>query len=169
MSNAGRPTSRSSPAQVDTLVRPERLGQLSAQSPGQLHSVPTAATGWMFLNVRRRPFDSLRVRRALNYATDRARIVDIDGGPEIASPTCQIVPKGFPAYQPYCPYTAQRTSGGGWSAPDVARARRLIAQSGRAGARVVVWAPAYEREIGRYYTALLERARLRGIAARDRQ
>ena len=140
----------------DALVRPERLGQLSAQSPGQLHSVPTAATGWMFLNVRRRPFDSLSVRRALNYATDRARIVAIDGGPEIASPTCQIVPKGFPAYQPYCPYTAQRTSGGGWSAPDVARARRLIAQSGRAGARVVVWAPAYEREIGRYYTALLD-------------
>jgi YVTN family beta-propeller protein len=140
-----------------TLVRPERLGQLSAQSPGQVHSVPTATTGWMFLNVRRRPFDSVRVRRALNYATDRARIVDIEGGPEFASPTCQIVPKGFPAYQPYCPYTAQRTSGGGWTAPDVARARRLIAQSGRAGERVVVWAPAYEREIGRYFTALLDK------------
>ena len=138
------------------LVRPERLGQLSARSPGQVHSVPTAATGWMFLNVRRRPFDSLRVRRALNYATDRARIVAIEGGPEFASPTCQIVPKGFPAYQPYCPYTAQRTSGGAWTAPDVARARRLIAQSGRAGERVVVWAPAIEREIGRYFTALLD-------------
>ena len=110
----------------------------------------------MFLNVRRRPFDSLSVRRALNYATDRARIVAIEGGPEFASPTCQIVPKGFPAYQPYCPYTAQRTSGGGWTAPDVARARRLIAQSGRAGERVVVWAPAFEREIGRCYTALLD-------------
>jgi peptide/nickel transport system substrate-binding protein len=110
----------------------------------------------MFLNVRRRPFDSLSVRRALNYATDRARIVAIDGGPELASTTCQIVPKGFPAYQPYCPYTAQRTSGGGWTAPDLAQARRLIAQSGRAGARVVVWAPAFEREIGRYHTALLD-------------
>jgi ABC-type transport system substrate-binding protein len=139
-----------------TLVGPGRLGQLSAQSPGQVHSVPTATTGWMFLNVRRRPFDSLRVRRALNYATDRARIVDIEGGPEYASPTCQIVPKGFPAYQPYCPYNAQGTSGGGWTAPDVARARRLIARSGRAGERVVVWAPAYEREIGHYFTALLD-------------
>jgi YVTN family beta-propeller protein len=141
----------------ETLVPPERLGQLSARSPGQVHSVPTATTGWMFLNVRRRPFDSVRVRRALNYATDRARIVDIEGGPEFASPTCQMMPKGFPAYQPYCPYTAQRTSGGGWTAPDVARARRLIAQSGRAGERVVVWAPAYEREIGRYFTALLDK------------
>jgi YVTN family beta-propeller protein len=139
-----------------TLVGPERLGQLSAQSPGQVHSVPTATTGWMFLNVRRRPFDSVRVRRALNFATDRARIVDIEGGPEYASPTCQIVPKGFPAYQPYCPYTARRTSGGGWTAPDVAQARRLIARSRRAGERVVLWAPAYEREIGRYFTALLD-------------
>jgi YVTN family beta-propeller protein len=138
-------------------VRPERLGQLSARSPGQVHSVPAATTGWMFLNVRRRPFDSVRVRRALNYATDRARMVDIRGGPEFASPTCQIVPKGFPAYRPYCPYTAHRTSGGGWTAPDVARARRLIAQSGRAGERVVVWAAAPEREIGRYFTALLRR------------
>jgi YVTN family beta-propeller protein len=138
------------------LVSPERLGQLSARSPGQVRSVPMAGADWMSLNVRRRPFDSLRVRRALNYATDRARIVDINGGPEFASPTCQIVPKGFPAYQPYCPYTAQRTSGGGLTAPDVAQARRLIAQSGRAGERVVVWVPAYKREIGRYFTALLD-------------
>jgi YVTN family beta-propeller protein len=139
------------------LVRPERLGQLSARSPGQVHSLPMAGTDWMSLNVRRRPFDSVRVRRALNYATDRARIVDINGGPEFASPTCQIVPKGFPAYQPYCPYTAQRTSGGGWTAPDVAQARRLIAQSGRAGERLVVRVPDYKREIGRYFTALLDK------------
>jgi YVTN family beta-propeller protein len=138
------------------LVSPERLGQLSARSPGQVHSVPMAGADWMSLNVRRRPFDSVGVRRALNYATDRARIVDINGGPEFASPTCQIVPKGFPAYQPYCPYTAQRTSGAGWTAPDVAQARRLIAQSGRAGERVVVWVPAFKREIGRYFTALLD-------------
>jgi YVTN family beta-propeller protein len=138
-------------------IKPERLVEISARSPGQVHSVPAATTDWMFLNVRRRPFDSVRVRRALNYATDRARMVDIKGGPEFASPTCQIVPKGFPAYQPYCPYTAQRTSGGGWTAPDVARARRLIAQSGRAGERVVVWATRFDREVSRYFTGLLLR------------
>jgi YVTN family beta-propeller protein len=138
------------------LVSSERLGQLSARSPGQVHSVPMAGADWMFLNVRRRPFDSVHVRRALNYATDRARLVDIHGGPEFASPTCQIVPKGFPAYQQYCPYTAQTTSGGGWTAPDVARARRLMAQSGRAGERVVLWVPAYQRKIGRYFAALLD-------------
>jgi YVTN family beta-propeller protein len=154
-----------------SIIEPERLGQISARSPGQVHSVPVATTEWMFLNVRRRPFDSVRVRRALNYATDRARMVDIRGGPEFASPTCQIVPKGFPAYQPYCPYTAHRTSGGGWTAPDVTRARRLIAQSGRAGERVVVWISDVFRENGRYFTALLRRlgfrASLRVLAQND--
>jgi peptide/nickel transport system substrate-binding protein len=110
----------------------------------------------MFLNVRQRPFDDVRVRRALNYATDRARMVDIAGGAALARATCQIVPNGFPTYQPYCPYTAHRTSGGGWTAPDVERARRLIAQSGRARERVVVWVPAPARKIGRYFTALLD-------------
>jgi ABC-type transport system substrate-binding protein/DNA-binding SARP family transcriptional activator len=141
----------------DSHIKRERLAQISAGSPGRVHSAPAATTEWMFLNVRRRPFDSIRVRRALNYATDRARMVDIRGGPEFASPTCQIVPRGFPAYQPYCPYTANPTSAGGWTAPDVARARHLIAQSGRAGERVVVWASDPYREIGRYFTALLRK------------
>ena len=35
----------------------------------------------MFLNVRGAPFDDERVRRALNYATDRHRIVALGGGP----------------------------------------------------------------------------------------
>jgi YVTN family beta-propeller protein len=139
------------------LIEPERLAEISARSPGQVHSVPVATTDWMFLNVRRRPFDSVRVRRAVNYATDRARMIDIRGGPEFASPTCQVVPKGFPAYQPYCPYTAHPTGGGGWTAPDIPRARRLIAQSGRAGERVVVWTSTLFRENGRYFTALLHR------------
>jgi YVTN family beta-propeller protein len=152
-------------------VGPRRLGQLSAQSPGQVHSVPAATTQWMFLNVRRRPFDDVRVRRALNYAIDRAHTVDLKGGPEFASPTCQIVPKGFPAYHPYCPYTAHPTSGGGWTAPDVRRARRLIAQSGTARERVTVWAAGPERQFGRYFTALLRRlgfrASLRVLAESD--
>jgi YVTN family beta-propeller protein len=136
-------------------VGAERLSSLAARAPGQVHSSPAAATDWMFLNVRRRPFDDIRVRRALNYATDRARIVDIAGGREVAGPTCQLLPTGFPGYRPYCPYSAQPTPGRGWTAPDLDRARRLVAKSGRAGERVVVWVPDFQREVGRYFVALL--------------
>ena len=136
-------------------VSPARLQALYTRAPGQLRSFPGGSDNWMFLNVREPPFDDLEVRRALNLATDRARLVEIGGGPVLATPTCQFVPAGFPGYEPYCPYTASPAPGRGWSAPDVERARALIARSGRAGERVVVWVSDYQRAIGRYFTTLL--------------
>ena len=139
----------------DSFVDAGRLAALTARAPGRIHSLPAATTDWMFLNVRRRPFDDIRVRRALNHATDRRRIVDLAGGREVAGPTCQIVPTGFPGYRPHCPYTAQPAPGRGWTAPDLARARRLVAQSGRVGEPVAVWVPDFRRAVGRYFVALL--------------
>ena len=63
------------------------------------------------------------VRRAINFAIDREKVVELEGGPEVAQPTCQIVPPGFPGHQPYCPYTAPSTGGVGWTAPDMEQAR----------------------------------------------
>jgi peptide/nickel transport system substrate-binding protein len=110
----------------------------------------------MFLNVREPPFDHLRVRQALNFATDRARIVELVGGPEVAATTCQILPPAFPGHQHYCPYTARPTAGGGWTAPDMDRARKLVKASGTAGERVVVRVPSFRRSVGRYFTGLLD-------------
>ena len=148
-------------------VPTKRLEQLSVRSPGRLHSISVAVTEYMFLNVRRRPFDAVGVRRALNYATDRARIIELRGGRELAVPTCQFVPAGFPGHAPYCPYTAAPGPARGWTAPDLDRARRLVAESGRAGERVVVTVDAFRRDAGRYFAGLLDdlgfRASLRVI------
>jgi YVTN family beta-propeller protein len=137
-------------------VKPSRLRELAAQSPGQLHSAPGPVTEWMWLNVHQPPFDDIHVRRALNYATDRARIVELLGGPEVAAATCQVIPNGLPAYAPYCPYTARAAPGRGWTAPDLERARKLVAQSGRAGERVVVWVPGFRSAVGRNFAATLD-------------
>jgi len=140
-----------------------RLAELAARAPGQVHSGAGAGTWWMFLNVRRPPFDDRRVRRAVNLATDRAALVDMYGGPEVAAATCQIVPAAFPSYSPYCPYTAAPSRGGGWAVPDVEGARRLVAESGKAGASVTVTVAEEERRrAGPYFVSLLRKIGLRG-------
>jgi peptide/nickel transport system substrate-binding protein len=89
--------------------------------------------------VRERPFDDPRVRRALNYAIDRRHMAGLEGGRGLAGLTCQVIPPGLPGYVPACPFTRDPSPGGGWSAPDLTRAHRLIAASGTRGARVQMW------------------------------
>jgi peptide/nickel transport system substrate-binding protein len=75
-------------------------------------------------------------RLAVNYAIDRKAAVNIYGGKNLAVPNCQILPPGFPGYQPYCPYTVN--PGTKWSAPDLAKAKMYMDKSGEAGAPVTV-------------------------------
>ncbi len=84
------------------------------------------------------PFNDARARRAVSFALDRAGLLRRSGqGGQI---TCQVLPPNFPGYRPYCPYTRDADAGGAWSAPDLAKARELVRQSGTAGARVTFWA-----------------------------
>jgi peptide/nickel transport system substrate-binding protein len=115
-----------------------RLADLVAHAPGRFYSNPMPGAWWMFLNVRRPPFDDIRVREALNLAADRAKLVELYGGPQLAAPICQLVPPAFPGFSPYCPYTVDPSRGGGWTAPNLERARRLVAASGQRGANVTV-------------------------------
>jgi peptide/nickel transport system substrate-binding protein len=108
-----------------------------------------------FLNTRVAPFDQVDVRRALNYAANRATIVEANGGADVAQPTCQILPPDFPGYGPYCPYTAGPTSSGSWTSPDLAKARALVARSGTRGMKVTVWAWSAAPEFNRYAVELL--------------
>ena len=115
------------------------MTSLTTQHASQVHTNPQAATVALFLNTRLAPFNRLDVRRALNYAADRAAAVKAVGGPRVAETTCQILPPHFPGYRPYCPYTAGTTTDGSWAAPDLAKARALVAHSGTRGMKVTVW------------------------------
>jgi peptide/nickel transport system substrate-binding protein len=108
-----------------------------------LHVNPLHGVTYLFLNLRVPPFDDVRVRRALSYAANRAAAVRISARAAGADPTCQILPPDFPGYEPYCPYTL-----GGhapWRAPDLARARRLVAASGTRGSLIRVQVPENHR------------------------
>jgi peptide/nickel transport system substrate-binding protein len=125
-----------------------RLANFETQHPAQVHITPGPGTLFWFLNTRVPPFDDVRARRAVSYALDRAELARISGGPETPQPTCQLLPPNFPGYRPYCPFTANPSAGGAWSAPVLVKARQLVRQSGTAGARVTFWGfPRADKEV----------------------
>jgi peptide/nickel transport system substrate-binding protein len=134
----------------------DRLGELSSKYADRVHVNPLTAVWYFAFNVREKPFDNLQARQAVNYATDRNALVKIYGGPKLAVPTCQILPPNFPGYKPYCPYTKNPGSGK-WTAPDMQKAKQLVAQSGTKGAAVKVntTTNTVDRGLGLYFVGLL--------------
>ena len=117
-----------------------QASKLEIQHASQLHSNPSPNIQALFLNTRVPPFDSLDARRAFNFAVDRAAATNAWGGPSLAEPTCQVLPPNIPGYRPYCPYTAGSTKRGKWTAPDLTKAKALVARSGTRGMKVTFWA-----------------------------
>jgi YVTN family beta-propeller protein len=146
-----------STSQSETPPTAATLAELKTRYASQVHANPQPATIALFLNTRLPPFDRLDVRRAINYAADRRAAVRAVGGPDVAQPTCQILPPGFPGYAPYCPYEG----------PDLARARALIARSGTRGIKVTFWSWSDLPGVGPYALKLLRslgyRASLRAL------
>jgi peptide/nickel transport system substrate-binding protein len=120
------------------LIPQAQYRQLSLQAPAQLHSSPEFVVDFAHLNTHLAPFSNIRVRQALNYAIDRGKIVQMYGGSSFATPTCQPLTPGLPGYRRYCPYTLHPRPDGAWSVPDLAKARRLVQESGTAGERITV-------------------------------
>ena len=119
----------------------QRTQRACTRFAGQIHSNPLPGLVAFFLNTRTAPFDNIDARKAVNYAVDRRAAAAVTSGAGAAAPTCQILPPNFPGYRRYCPYTADPGPGRAWRAPDLERARRLIARSNTRGMHVKVWAP----------------------------
>jgi peptide/nickel transport system substrate-binding protein len=140
---------------VDTGANGLPYRPLAIRYPTRIHSGLKLFTTYLFLNTRQPPFTSLKARQALNYAIDRARIIQLLGGFGLAesAPACQILPAGFPSFQPYCPYTAGPKDGA-WHLPDLATAVRLARESGTTHVPVTVW-NFWGKPVGAYLVDLL--------------
>jgi YVTN family beta-propeller protein len=113
------------------------VDRLGTRYGSQLHASAAQITRYVFLNATKAPFSNRDARRAVAYALDRKALTsdrNLLSGPV----TCQILPPGFPAYQPYCPFTLSGGIDGKWNGFDFATAQDLVKKSGTHGAKVVL-------------------------------
>ncbi len=133
----------------------DRLGEIGSKYKDQVHISTLTAMWYAPMNNNLAPFDNVKARQAVNFAINRNALVKLFGGPVLASPVCQILPPGFPGHVDYCPYT--KDPGAKWSAPDMDKAKQLVAESGTAGQKVtvIVEDTAVARSIGVYLQSVL--------------
>ena len=133
----------------------DRLGEIGTKYKDQVHLNTLTAWWYAPMNTRLAPFDNLKARQAVNYAIDRKALVNLFGGPVLASPVCQVLPPGFPGHVDYCPYT--KDPGAKWSAPDMEKAKQFIEESGTKGQKVtvIVEDTAVSKSIGVYLQSVL--------------
>ncbi|HRX36768.1 MAG TPA: ABC transporter substrate-binding protein [Aestuariivirga sp.] len=134
----------------------DRLGEIGTKFKDQVFINTLTAWWYAPMNTRLAPFDNVKARQAVNYAIDRKALVNLFGGPVLASPVCQVLPPGFPGNEPYCPYT--KDPGEKWSAPDVEKAKQLVEESGTKGQKVtvIVEDTAVSKSIGVYLQSVLK-------------
>ncbi len=103
---------------------------LALDSTGQLGDGPAGSTettepgstlGVLAIDQTVAPFESTRVRQAVNLAVDRAALAQALGGPRVATPASDYLPPTFTASDPAGDYPTHA---------DVARAHERLLQSG---------------------------------------
>jgi len=101
-------------------IAPSLVPQVDAQPSLQkfIDKIPLQATRWIAYNVKRAPFDDVRVRQALNWAVDRAQVARVAYGE--SKPWGLPFPENLPSYHRIAqPYTY-----------DPAKAKQLLAEAG---------------------------------------
>ena len=83
-----------------------------------MYDAPEIATYYVFMNVKEKPFTDVKVRQAVNYAIDTARLQKLLAGQ--AKALNQILPDGMPGHIPDKQYYAY----------DPAKAKQLLTEAG---------------------------------------
>jgi len=81
---------------------------------------PAIANDYLFLNVRMKPFDNLKVRQAIAWAIDRSKLIKLISG--AGSPLSQIYPAGLPGHVD--------GAAGQFYGYDPAKAKQLLTEAG---------------------------------------
>ncbi|MEI6038791.1 MAG: ABC transporter substrate-binding protein [Actinomycetes bacterium] len=138
----------------------DRLNEIGTKYASQVHVNPLTAMWYLPFNTNLAPFNNVKARQAVSYAIDRAAMVKIFGGSQLAAPVCSFLPPNFPGHIDYCGYTKGATPAKpatAWAAPDVALAKQLVKDSGTAGQAVgiVVSDDDVNKQMGVYLQSVL--------------
>jgi peptide/nickel transport system substrate-binding protein len=129
---------------------PSLASQVTAKAGDRFAKQNTVSTYYFFLNTQTKPFNNQKAREAVNMAVDRRAIARLNGGN--FKPTCFFLPEGLVGHPTSaCPY------GDPNAAPDMAKAKALLKESGMAGQPVTVWGQnrSPRKEFTNYYTDVL--------------
>lgn len=111
----------------------------------QFRTEDTNSTYYFWMNMKKAPFDDLKVRQAVNYAVNGEALERIYAGQLTASH--QILPPGMPGYKPFDLYPY-----------NLAKAKKLIAEANPSDRDITVWVDAENpnNEAAQYYQGVLE-------------
>jgi len=124
----------------------EAVEKLKSSRSARVDSVPTPTWDGVILNNKRAPFNDVRVRQALALTIDKAALVEL-----------ALFGQGAPTHSPIPPSHPYFNKTIGFKAPDIAQAKKLLAEAGYPNGFDVPMQVPQERE---------QRVRL-GVAVRD--
>ncbi len=133
-------------------VPPALLPQINRDAADRFAKQTIPSTFYMFLNTTKPPFNNVLARQAVNTGVDRRAFQRLASG--FLQPECFFLPVGIVGHpDAACPQGSKD------GAPDLAKAKQLLKQSGQMGAKVTVWGEMREprKEYVDYYTSALNK------------
>jgi peptide/nickel transport system substrate-binding protein len=112
---------------MQTQPPPDRYPEVKSKYEGtQFRPQPTISTYYFWMNMKRPPFNDLKVRQAVNYAVDSAALERIYVGS--VKGTQQILPPGMPGYKKFVLYPH-----------NLAKAKAMIKEANPSDMNITVW------------------------------